>query len=130
MTTKEYQHNWYLKNKDKVKDQTAKWQKDNNKKCRGYAKKYREKYPEKTKMATTKYRLRTQYGMTIDDYNKMFEEQNGCCFLCGRHQSELTSALHVDHDHKTGRVRKLLCKLCNVRVGWFENHSIDKYLKE
>jgi hypothetical protein len=51
----------------------------------------------------------------------MFEEQGGCCALCGKHQSELKKALHVDHDHKTGRVRKLLCAKCNLASGAFDD---------
>lgn len=57
------------------------------------------------------------YGITIEDYNRMFEEQGGCCKICKRHQSEFKKRLHVDHCHKTKRVRGLLCFGCNIALG-------------
>jgi hypothetical protein len=61
--------------------------------------------------------LKKTYGITIEDYNKMFEEQKGCCAICGRHQSEEKKRLHTDHDHATGKVRGLLCVKCNNLLG-------------
>lgn len=52
-------------------------------------------------------------------YNELFEKQKGCCAICGKHQSELEKTLHVDHDHKTGKVRGLLCQRCNQALGYF-----------
>lgn len=65
------------------------------------------------------YQLRTKYGLTEEDYNRMYKEQDGCCFLC------LTSVarLCVDHDHETGLVRKLLCPRCNRVLGHVEEDS-------
>ena len=57
------------------------------------------------------------YGITLEEYNQMFNEQEGKCKICGRHQSEMKQVLCVDHDHLTGRVRGLLCKYCNVMLG-------------
>jgi hypothetical protein len=62
-------------------------------------------------------RLKKEYGIGIDDYNKMFNEQNGACYICKKHQSELNSTLAVDHCHKTGKVRGLLCYKCNTALG-------------
>jgi len=64
--------------------------------------------------------LQAKYGLTYDEYNKMFQEQNGCCFICGKHQSELKRKLFVDHNHRTGEVRKLLCNKCNSVLGLVE----------
>ena len=63
------------------------------------------------------YSLFYEYGIRESDYNQMFLEQGGRCLGCGKHQSELNHPLHVDHDHKTGKVRGLLCKLCNSAIG-------------
>jgi len=60
--------------------------------------------------------LRT-YGITLETYNDMFSLQMGICPGCGRHQSELAKALVVDHDHKTNKVRGLLCSACNLALG-------------
>ncbi len=61
--------------------------------------------------------LKALYGITTTDYNKMFEEQAGCCAICKIHQSELKKRLFVDHNHETGKVRKLLCHHCNAVLG-------------
>ena len=64
--------------------------------------------------------LKTTFGITLEGYNKLFELQSGCCAICGIHQSELNTNLAVDHDHKTGRVRALLCSRCNTGLGQFK----------
>ena len=76
-----------------------------------------------------------QYGMTVIDYNRMFQLQGGMCAICQIHQAELKQALAVDHNHTTGKVRKLLCRNCNALLGLakesietFEN--VIKYLRE
>ena len=63
------------------------------------------------------------YGITKDEYNKLWESQGGCCAICGIHQSELPRALDLDHCHKTNIVRGFLCHSCNMVVGWIENRK-------
>jgi hypothetical protein len=62
-----------------------------------------------------KFRL---YKITPDGYDELYKQQNGCCKLCGKHQSELKRALDVDHNHKTGEIRGLLCITCNRAIGY------------
>lgn len=59
--------------------------------------------------------LERRYGITGAEYDMMFAAQQGACAICG-----VTSdrALHVDHDHTTGRVRALLCFNCNIMLGY------------
>ena len=59
-----------------------------------------------------------------EDYNRLFDEQEGCCAVCGTHQSELDKRLSVDHNHETGEIRGLLCHPCNVGLGYFRD---DEY---
>ncbi len=55
----------------------------------------------------------------------MFDKQNGRCYICGTHQIYLNKALAVDHDHKTGVVRGLLCGNHNIGLGMFnDNYKI------
>lgn len=56
-------------------------------------------------------RLRRKYGITLAQYDAILRSQGGVCKLCGRPPRKL--ALAVDHDHKTHRVRGLLCFTCN-----------------
>lgn len=132
-------HNWYLKNKKLCKERAkAHYHKNkNNKFYREMCKYKNNKYAQSKKGRITQkaYHLKHSYGISIEDYNKMFREQYGCCAICGVHQSELKKPLGVDHNHFTGQVRKLLCNKCNTGIGFF-NESIDilerviRYLNE
>jgi hypothetical protein len=69
------------------------------------------------------YHLKKNFGITIDAYNDMFTKQGGKCAICGKHQSECTRALAVDHDHITGKIRGLLCSTCNIGLGNFKDDT-------
>lgn len=58
-----------------------------------------------------------------EEYNNKFNQQAGCCAICGRHQSEFKRRLAVDHNHKTGKIRGLLCARCNYIVGAVESNG-------
>jgi len=64
-------------------------------------------------------RLKRIYGISIDEYNTILSNQNNCCAICNRHQIEFKKRMHVDHCHKTGKVRGLLCSNCNQGIGHF-----------
>ena len=55
-----------------------------------------------------------KYGITCADYDRMFSAQRGACAICSKTQDR---AFDVDHDHKTGKVRGLLCTSCNRMIG-------------
>lgn len=64
------------------------------------------------------WNLRANYGISIDDYDRMLAGQGGCCAVCGVPGGEARPhRLHVDHDHITGLVRGLLCANCNHALG-------------
>ncbi|RPJ39998.1 MAG: hypothetical protein EHM35_00780 [Planctomycetaceae bacterium] len=63
--------------------------------------------------------LMQRYGLTPKQYAEMLLAQNGVCAICGKPPSE-DKSLAVDHDHKTGQVRALLCHVCNRQLGLFE----------
>jgi len=74
-------------------------------------------------------------NVTHEEYESMLVQQAYCCAICGTHASELKQALHVDHDHKTGRIRGLLCRHCNSGIGLLKDEpliveSALKYLAE
>ncbi len=62
-----------------------------------------------------------KYGLTLVGYDRLYNRQKGCCAICGRHQWELNRALDVDHNHKTDKVRGLLCGDCNRGLGCFKD---------
>ena len=77
--------------------------------------------------------LKSLYGITSEDYDRMYQEQKGLCALCSR-SSTSGRHLDVDHDHTTGKVRGLLCVGCNRFVGRFEQNFLgektNEYLRE
>ena len=58
-------------------------------------------------------RLR-RYGISSDFFGDLWQEQNGCCAICG---TRLKDKFYIDHNHKTGQIRGLLCSSCNVGIG-------------
>jgi len=66
---------------------------------------------------TRNQQLMKRYGITLEDYNSMFSDQEGKCAVCGKHQTELKRSLAVDHCHSTDTVRGLLCRNCNTAIG-------------
>lgn len=68
-----------------------------------------------------KSHLKLKFGITPEEYDKTFEEQQGCCAICKKHSIYFKRRLAVDHDHKTGKVRGLLCMFCNTALGKFED---------
>lgn len=79
---------------------------------------------------TVKY---DKYGITKDEYDNLWVSQEGKCAICHKEEASRsplgrTIMLAVDHDHKTGKVRGLLCKSCNVGVGkFFDRIDILKF---
>lgn len=61
--------------------------------------------------------LKRKYGITLKEHQKMYDEQNGVCAICGSEGDGKWKKLCVDHNHKTGKVRKLLCRNCNMVLG-------------
>lgn len=73
------------------------------------------------------YHLRIRYGILIEHYERLLREQRGHCAICGASPSR--SRLAVDHDHRTGKVRGLLCFSCNYRLGQLETDWCERALK-
>lgn len=63
--------------------------------------------------------LREKYGIGLHQYESLFESQSGACYLCGTKQFK---NLAVDHNHTTGKVRRLLCSPCNQALGLFKDN--------
>lgn len=67
---------------------------------------------EKRKRLDSMRKLKHRYGLSIADYEKMLEKQGGVCAICFK--SDNNRRLTVDHCHKTGKIRALLCNKCNT----------------
>lgn len=80
-----------------------------------------------------------KYGITLEDLENMLRDQDNKCAICGKKiflfESSKKITAHVDHDHKTGKVRGLLCQECNTGLGKFMDNtdyllSAVSYLKK
>ena len=106
-----YHRAYYLRNKEKIK---------------AASKNRRTNDPHEYEDA----RLRRVFGISIDDYNEMFYQQEGVCAICKRPEQQpwrkgrSPKKLTVDHDHATGKVRGLLCQKCNSILGYAEDEPL------
>jgi hypothetical protein len=75
-----------------------------------------DKYKESIRRGVLK-----KYGLTIEEYNNVVESQDGLCAICKNPETRTIrgklKSLSVDHDHKTGRVRGIICDNCNTILG-------------
>lgn len=71
--------------------------------------------------------LLRNYGITLDQYDEMFEKQEGVCKICKKPETSTIKGavkrLAVDHCHSTGRIRGLLCNNCNTAIGLFKENK-------
>lgn len=88
--------------------------------------------PARHEASSHRSRLKTKYGITVEEYDEKFAAQGGLCAICG-----LASAVRlcVDHRHSDGVVRGLLCKDCNVGIGLLKDspanlESAIRYLSD
>lgn len=76
---------------------------------------YHSKWTKANRKSENLKNVLAKYKITLTEYQKMHEEQHDCCFLCGEN-----TKLYVDHNHKTNKIRKLLCRSCNFGLGLFQ----------
>lgn len=87
-------------------------------------------YRENMRFSNIKY----QYGLSLENYNDMLNTQNNVCSIC-KNDFKTTKTTHVDHNHKTGNVRGILCSKCNNLLGMCNDdiqllESAINYLKK
>lgn len=95
------QTEYYLENKDKLSAQYQDWAMSN---------------PEKMRAIRRRANLKRLYGLSEDDYLQLATNQGFNCKICNLPSSN-GKPLFVDHCHSTGKVRGLLCSLCNSAIG-------------
>jgi hypothetical protein len=114
-------------------------------KCKSCVKEYRKLHPldnpkiysgmlTKDPYYNRKKNLKKLYGITLEEFNEMLLLQDGVCKVCKNLQLG-KGDFHVDHDHKTGKIRGLLCHKCNVALGMVQDsieilQSLISYLKD
>lgn len=121
---------YYQQNKDLIINRTHEYYNINREKI---LQKTREKYhrdPITYLKRSRKNFLKKNFNITPEDIKRMKFNQNGLCKICKKNK-----AIHLDHNHKTNKIRAILCTKCNFGIGLFNDNieillSAIKYLKE
>lgn len=127
------QKEYYNADKEAKKKYIKEWARRNPEKRNASMAKRKAANPELFKDYSARHRLRVRYGITLEQYKEMFEEQEGLCFICKQPETAKTTSgttrrLALDHCHDTGETRKLLCDQCNRGIGAFKDNP--KLLRE
>lgn len=98
------------KSKEETNAYAREWRSRNKDRYREYERQRHANNPDRVWAVN----IRLHYGVSVDDYQRMYDDQRGCCAICF---APFAGKGCIDHDHDTGRVRGLLCKPCNLAVG-------------
>ena len=139
---------WYKKNPERAKETRKKWSAAHPDEMREYKKTWRALGKEQKRLRVKKCRTKylsieenrkrrnratvdssrkARFGLTREQYDLMVVAQAGCCAVCKmpptiKHKGTVV-ALCVDHDHLTGKIRGLLCRACNVALGYLRDSA-------
>lgn len=108
--------------KECVKKDASKWAKNNRSKIN----KRRRKYAKENPNYNRQNNLKRNYNISLTEYEQIEHQQNGVCAICNKRETYKNqyslARLSVDHDHITGEIRGLLCKNCNLGLGYFKDN--------
>lgn len=132
--TREYSKAWYTANPEKSKALRKRYSVKNP----NYQTEWARKNPEKRKAIMQRFTAKkkyARYGLTNSEYEAIIASQGCKCAICIRPFGTGQSAPHVDHDHRIGNVRGILCQGCNVAIGFFYDNpdsceSAARYLRK
>lgn len=121
---REYARQYAQNHREEMKERLYLWRKNNPEKSKEIYRKYRrsKKGKIKNKRWAKKKRL-MDYGITEEVLENIKQKQNNKCAICGKIINEFTKDFAIDHDHKTGKVRGLLCMNCNIGLGAFRDNK-------
>lgn len=133
----ERRHAYYEANKEHIKAKTKQYAKDNQDKVKAAHAVYYQEHAEEIKAkvktwkqanprpeAARKNQLKMKFGITPEDFSTMLVAQGGVCAICKGDNPISTKQFHVDHDHKTGKIRSILCHHCNTGLGHFKDSPV------
>jgi hypothetical protein len=124
---------YYHENHEHLSQKQREYQKTHRKECTERVRVWRARHHSRLRDSW----LRETYDITLHDYNEMLTQQGGLCAICRQEPSGKRArdrVLQVDHNHKLGRVRGLLCIACNARLAIIEDtsfiQSAQRYLRD
>jgi len=127
---KKYSSRFYQDNRDTIIKREQSRRAQDPQKFKDYNKRYRVEYAEELRDK----RISKMYGLSLEEWSKLFERQHYRCAICQTDKSGKKN-WSTDHDHRTKKVRGILCSNCNNGLGRFKDNvesllNAAKYLKD
>ena len=97
------------------------WRDQNPDKVAAYRERWAGSY--KSRLHKWKWHLKLNYGITPEQYDEIVRKQNSLCAICKKYLSE-KRYMRLDHNHKTGIIRGILCQRCNLVLTIFDNDEL------
>lgn len=127
-------HEYFMKNRDTILAQNRAYYANNRDRMKVVAKAYRDRpeNKEKQKIRHRRRHIRIKYGLSPEQFDKIFDAQDRKCLICETDQFGCHGPV-IDHCHNAGHIRGILCQRCNALVGMARNsprilHNAMKYL--
>jgi Recombination endonuclease VII len=129
-----YKRQWACENRKFLKSWHAGYYRKNLEKIRTRSKLWRKKNKLRALESMKNRQLKILYGVDRKWLKDAIKAQRGRCAICNSKKPGGFGTWSVDHDHKTGNIRGLLCSRCNIGLGFFEDSSVilraaEKYLR-
>lgn len=116
---KAYSAKWYQLNKEKRNAQAAKYYQEHKQEHNLRNKIWRENNKERNRINGRANNLKRNHNITLEEYESWWNKQEGKCAICKQSNKRI---LEVDHNHKTGKIRGLLCGNCNKAIGLLDDN--------
>jgi len=133
-----YMKQWVANHRDRENTRIQTWRHKNADRLRKKSREYYQANRDRIREYQRWYDKRRQYNLTQEQFESKLALQDGKCFLCGE-PPKPGKVLAVDHDHKTGQIRALLCNKCNLTLGYVQDNTellskmvqyLDSYRKD
>jgi hypothetical protein len=83
---------------------------------------WRKKNPERNRQIKMPSHLKARYGITLEEYDSIMANASGTCDICGLETNRTKKGSQLDHCHRTGKIRGVLCAKCNTALGLFDDN--------
>ncbi len=122
---------YYERHSEQEKERKRQHRIRDNKQANSYSDNWVKRHPDEK----FGQHLKREYGITVEEYKRKFQDQKGVCALCGKPETVMINGrvrrLAVDHNFESGQVRGLLCTVCNRnRVGVYEKAMKDTAVRD
>jgi len=114
---------WTVKKREKLNAYQRAWRKKNLEKSRAISRKSMARARKQTPRIIKSRKLKSSYGITIDQLEAMIKMQDNKCAICKFtfDLSKQSTGPNIDHDHRTNIVRMILCRACNNLLGYADD---------